>query len=107
MPAYVRLLTSTGLQPVAYTADSLADAAHHEPTDGIYTIANTFNTFQVLKFDAHLDRMEDSARREGIPLTLERPRLRAALRQMTTESGYGDVRFRITVPRDQPDSFIL
>jgi branched-chain amino acid aminotransferase len=107
MPALIKLLTPTGLQPVTYTADSLADAARYEPHDGVYTITNTYNAFRVLKFDAHLDRLEDSARREGIPLALDRPKLRGALRSMIAEAEYGDVRFRITVPREQPNQLIL
>jgi branched-chain amino acid aminotransferase len=51
--------------------------------------------------------MEDSARREGIPLQLNRKHLRAGLRQTILESGFGDVRFRVTVPRSQPNQFIL
>lgn len=107
MPTFIKTLTPNGLQPVAYTADSLAEAAQFEPTDGIYTVTNTYNTTQVLKLDAHLDRMEDSARRENLPLTLDRPTVRAALRQMIAEANYGSVRFRITVPRQHPDQFIL
>jgi branched-chain amino acid aminotransferase len=107
MPCYIRVLTPDGLQPVSYSAGSLADAAKHEPHDGVYTITNTFNSFQVLKLDAHLDRLENSARRENIPLKLDRPRLRAALRRMIEEANYGDVRLRITVPGSQPDHFIL
>lgn len=107
MPCTIRQLTPSGLQPVAYTADSLADAARHEPDDGIYTIANTFNTTQVLKLDAHLDRLEDSARRADIPLRYERASLRAALREVITTANYGSVRYRLTVPRDRPDHIII
>ena len=107
MPCLIKLLTPDGLQPVTYHADSLADAARYEPRDGVYTITNTYNTFQVLKIDAHFDRLENSARLEGIPLQLDRPRLRAALRQMIAEAGYGDVRFRVTVAKDQPTCLIL
>ncbi len=107
MPCLVMLLTAEGLQPVPYLTDSLADAEKYEPLDGIYTVANTYNTFKVLKLDAHLDRLEDSARRENIPLKLDRLALRNALRQMITESRFGDVRFRITVAREHPDQFIL
>jgi len=106
-PCLIDTLTPDGLQPVAYTADSLADAAQYEPRDGVYTITNTYDTFKVLKFDAHLDRLEDSARREDIPLQLDRQKLRVALRDMIARSNFGDVRFRITVPRDQPDHLIL
>jgi branched-chain amino acid aminotransferase len=106
MPATIRQLTPDGVQPVIYTADSLNDAAQYEP-DGVYTITNTYDTFKVLKLDAHFDRLEDSARRESIPLKLDRARVRAALRQMIAESGYGSSRFRITVPHGAPDRLIL
>jgi branched-chain amino acid aminotransferase len=102
----IKILTPDGLYNVGYTADSLVDAVQFEP-EGIYTITNTYNTTQVLKLDSHLDRIEDSARRENIPLQLDRKRLRSGLRQVILESGFGDVRFRITVPRSQPDKFIL
>lgn len=106
-PCLIRTLMPDGrLEPAAYTAESLAEALPHEP-DGIYTIASTFQRTRVLKLDAHLDRMEDSAQREGIPLRLDRARLRAALRQMIEEAGYTESRFRITVPRAQPDRAIL
>jgi branched-chain amino acid aminotransferase len=107
MPCLIKYLTPNGLQPAPYSADSLADAARYEPHDGVYTITNTHNTMQVLKLDAHLNRLEDSARQAGIPLQLDRARLRAALRSLIEEAGYGDVRFRITVPKAQPDNLIL
>ena len=103
----IRILTPDGLQPAPYTAASLDDAVQYEPSDGVYTVANTYNTFQTLKLDAHLDRLEDSARREDIPLKLDRERLREALRQMIVACDFGDVRFRITIPRDRPDHIIL
>jgi branched-chain amino acid aminotransferase len=107
MPALIKILTRTGLLPAPYTANSLAEAATFEPLDGVYTVTNTSHTTQVLKLDAHLDRLEDSARRASIALTLDRPRLRQALRTMTQEANYGDVRFRVTVSRTQPDELIL
>ncbi|NDJ60634.1 MAG: hypothetical protein GYB67_05880 [Chloroflexi bacterium] len=106
-PCHIRKLTAQGLAPVDYTAESLAEAAQYEPHAGVYTVTNTFNTFQVLKFDAHLDRLEDSARQAHIPLQLDRPKLRQALHLMIREAGFGDVRFRVTVPADDPETFIL
>jgi branched-chain amino acid aminotransferase len=106
-PCLIKTLTPAGLGNVPYTANSLADAVAYEPHDGVYTVTNTYNTFQVLKFDSHLDRLEDSARRENIPLVLNRRTLRVSLRQMIADANFGDVRFRITVPRDQPDHLIL
>ena len=107
MPCTIRVLTSEGLQPADYTAESLNAAARFEPANGVYTVGNTFDTYKALKVTAHLDRMEDSARRAHIPLTLDRPRLRAALREVITQAGYGAVRFRITVSADQPEDLIL
>lgn len=107
MPCLIKRLTPDGLLPVDYHADSLVDAARYEPHDGVYTITNTYSTFRVLKLDAHLDRLENSARLAGIPLALDRARLRAALRAMISEANYGDVRFRVTVPHEAPDCLIL
>jgi len=103
----ISLLTAEGLQPAPYTADSLADAVQYEPHDGVYTLANTFERGKVLKLDAHLDRLEDSAVRINVQLKIDRPALRKALHQMIEQSGYGDVRFRITIPRDTPEQIIL
>ncbi len=106
MTCIIRILTSEGLHDADYRADSLAEAVQFEP-EGIYTITNTYRATQVLKLDSHLDRMEDSARREGITLQLDRKRLRGALRQMILDAGFGDVRFRVTVPRAEPEQYIL
>lgn len=106
MPTTIRVLRDGKLHPVDYTAGSLAEAVRYEP-EGVYTVTNTYHTTQVLKFDAHLNRMEDSAMRADIPLKIDRKRLRHALRQMVEEAGYGDVRFRITVPRAAPDTYII
>ena len=103
----MRILSPAGLYPASYTAESLADGARHEPEDGVYTVTNTYETLKVLKLTAHLDRLEDSARRAGMPLQLDREHLRAALREMILESGFGDVRFRVTALRHQPDHYIL
>lgn len=106
-PCFIRLLTPDGLEPVDYAGDSLAEAAQHEPDDGVYTVANTFNSFQTLKFGAHLDRLEDSAVRAGINMRLDRERLKRALRIMIADAGMGGVRFRVTVGRQYPDVFII
>lgn len=107
MPTTIKRLTPNALLDVDYTADSLKSAEDHETSDGIYTVTITYNTTQTLMFDAHLDRLEDSARREDIPLTYDRTRLKATLRQMILDSGYGDVKFRITVPRETPDEIVI
>jgi branched-chain amino acid aminotransferase len=107
MPCLIATLTPDGLIDADYQADSLAEAAQHEPRDGVYTITNTHHRTQVVKLDAHLDRLEQSARLAHIPLALDRPRLRAALRQLIERAAWGDVRFRISVPAATPERLIL
>lgn len=107
MPTYIRKLTPDGLQTVGYHANNLADASQYEAQKGVYTVTNTYHRTQILKFDAHLDRMEQSAHLAGIALTLDRARMRQTLRQMIVDSGFGDVRFRITVGADAPDEFVI
>jgi branched-chain amino acid aminotransferase len=107
MPTLIKILTPTGLEDAPYKADSLAEAAQYEPDDGVYTLANTFNTYDTLKLDAHFDRLEDSARRANIPLKLDRDAVRYSLRMLIQAAHYGDVRFRVTVPRATPDRLLL
>ncbi len=107
MPATVKRLTATGLTEVEYRASSLDDAAEFEPRFGVYTVSNTRHRTQTLLLDAHLDRLEDSARREGFALRYDRARLRQALRRMIEDSGYGDTRFRISAPGDRPSEMLL
>ncbi|HRF95853.1 MAG TPA: aminotransferase class IV, partial [Aggregatilineales bacterium] len=83
------------------------DASHYEPQTGIYTVTNTYERTKVLKLDAHLDRMENSATLANMSLKLNRTQLRQTLRQMIMDSGFGDVRFRITIGADVPDVFII
>lgn len=107
MPTLIKRLTPDGLADLSYSADTLREAARHEPVAGVYTVSNTFQQTRTLLLDAHLDRLEDSARREGIGLRLDRPRLRKALRQMILAAGFGDVRFRISAPAREPDTLTL
>ena len=100
------LLPDGTLAPAPYTAHSLAEVAAHEP-QGVYTVARTFQHDRALLLDAHLDRMEKSARLVGIPLELDRAKLRAALRTLIHRAGYPESRFRITVPRDAPERVYL
>ena len=107
MPAIVRRFTTHGLEKVEYTVNSLAEAVASEPYDGVYTVSNTRQRTKTLLIDAHLDRLEASARRERIPLRYDRQQLKAALRAMILASGYGDVRFRVSAPASRPDTLML
>ena len=107
MPTLIRVLTPTGLQEAPYQAESLAEAAQYEPQEGVYTVANTFEGTKTLKLDSHWDRLENSARLAGMSLHLDRLRIQQTLRQMIESSGYGDVRFRITVPLAKPEQIFI
>ena len=108
MPVTTYQLTASGLRAVPHPAESLKAAADHEPGDGVYTVANTQQGTGALKLTAHLTRLQDSAQREGIALTLTPEQIRAALRQAISGAGYaGDVKFRITVPRHTPNHIYI
>ncbi|MDE2853619.1 MAG: aminotransferase class IV [Chloroflexota bacterium] len=107
MPATIKRLTRQGLFDLEINANSLQDAARHEPREGVYTVSNTYKLTQTLLLDAHLDRLEDSARRERIPLAYDRSQLKAALRALILEADYGDVRFRISAAAEAPEELIL
>jgi len=107
MPVVIRQLVDGNLIPVEYTASSLGDAAQHEPDEGVYTVANTENTYDVVQLSAHLARLRDSAEREGIAFTLEDDVLRRALRDVIDLSGYEEVKFRVTIPKQRPDVPII
>lgn len=105
-PVLRKRFTPEGLMDVPCEADSLQQAADSEP-EGVYTVSNTQRGQRVLQLDAHLDRLEDSARREGFSLKLERGRLRLALRSMLEEAGCQEMRFRLNVPRLAPDEMLI
>lgn len=107
MPAIVKRLTAAGLLDVDYAAESLDAAAEFEPRHGVYTVSNTYHRTQTLLLNAHLDRLEDSARREGFAIRCDRQRLRQALRRIIEESAYDDARFRISAPGDSPGELLL
>lgn len=84
-------------------AGSLADGVSFEPEHGVYTVDRTYPGERALCMERHLDRLEDSAEREGIPVDLDRKSIRWWLRRMARESGFGEVRFRISIPADSPE----
>jgi branched-subunit amino acid aminotransferase/4-amino-4-deoxychorismate lyase len=98
------VLNAQGLKSTAYHAESLADALQYEP-EGIYTVTRSYHGHYALLLDGHLERLEESARLENIPLALDRATLRAALRDLLPAQE--DSRFRITIPRERPDEIVF
>lgn len=97
----VAVLTPQNLEFKRTVACTLSEAVEYEP-EGIYTVARTYTGNRVLCLDVHLDRLEESARLENIPLQLDRDALRRGLRDVLEKAGYGESRFRITIPRTDP-----
>jgi len=100
------LLEDQRLIDAPYRVHSLDDLNRLEP-DGIYTVSRTYYATNTVMLDAHLDRLEESAALESIPLQLDRTRLRGALRDTLAAGGYENARFRITISRDNWKQMLL
>jgi branched-chain amino acid aminotransferase len=94
-------ITPEELTRLPSRAESLAEAALDDP-EGVYTVARTYHGDKMVLFDAHLDRLEDSARGEGIPLELDRDHLRRSLMRLIGEAGFEETRLRLTIPEETP-----
>lgn len=95
-------ITPDGVKRWPCRVESLAEAALDEP-EGVYTVTRTYHRDHMVLFDAHIDRLEDSARREGKPIKLNRQRLRKALEGLVEAAGFPETRLRLTVPHDTSD----
>lgn len=90
------------LQPSPLRARSLAELGSMTPP-GIYTISRSFPGLKAVRLDAHLARLEESARMIGMPMLYTRAILRGGLRKLLTAAGFEQARFRIAIPKDNPD----
>jgi len=82
--------------PPDQIAASLAEASRFESENGVYAVFATWHGLRVVCLSKHFDRLEDSASRAGFSLTLNRRILRDQLRQIARDSGFGEVRMRIS-----------
>jgi branched-chain amino acid aminotransferase len=93
----------SGLQPVHLVQDveSLDGISEYLPS-GAYTTLRTYRQNRILPLERHIRRLEESAELIGKPCTLDVGRLRAALRQITSEiPAQEDVRLRLTLDLEQ------
>jgi branched-subunit amino acid aminotransferase/4-amino-4-deoxychorismate lyase len=99
MPCLVRQIPLNGTTPVCADrqADSLSDATRFEDWSGVYAVFATWNGRRVVGLSHHLDRLEDSARIAGFPVALDRTALRASLGKFIDESGFAEVRARVSI----------
>ena len=102
MPVLCAHVTPDEIKRLPCRAESLAEAALGDP-EGVYTVARTYTRDWVVLFDAHLDRLEDSAQREGLSIKLDRPRLRQALKELVDLGEFPETRMRLTIPYDSPN----
>ncbi len=89
------------IEPVAHRAESLNDATRLERPGGVYAAFGTWNARRVICLSDHFDRLEDSARRTGFELRLDRPLVRSELCEILRLSRYAGARIRLSVhPED-------
>ncbi len=100
------MLSDNGIEPAPYRAESLREAALME-RPGVYTVTRTYPRVRAVLLDAHLDRLEESARLEGIPVSFDRERIRRGLRQLLEDKDHKQTRVRLTVTRSNVNGVIL
>jgi branched-chain amino acid aminotransferase len=86
----------SGIVEVLSDAGSLNELSLSLP-QGVYTTFRTYANKMVLRLDAHLGRLVDSASIEGHSLDLDKNAIREAIAAALAESGYALARVRLTV----------
>ncbi len=89
-------LAPAGVEPVAVPGQSLDQVSLHLPC-GTYTTLRTYGRDRFLRLDAHLARLDESARLLGHPVRLDFAAIRAGLRGALATVGFPESRVRITV----------
>ncbi len=107
LTAIVLELNGDRITVIETAAPDLGVAALHEPRNGVYLVARTFQKGLVLDLDAHFDRMARSARALGVAIEVPRARLRELLERERRAAGWPDVRFRVTAVLDDPPWYRL
>lgn len=100
------LLPGGKFEEALLSIQSLEELGRTEP-EGVYTITRTFFGNQAVLFDSHLDRLEESARLEEIPLILERKPLRSAIRELIARTQFDEARLRISIPKQHPERILI
>lgn len=89
-------IAKSGLRPVVTSATTLNELSQSLP-QGVYTSFRTYPGNRVLRLDAHLDRLVESAAIEGVTLTLDRHAVRQAIASALGRSSCALARMRLTV----------
>lgn len=114
MAAVVRKIASAGsflLEPVMGSPEeafeSLAQTVSLEKPGGVYAAFGTWNERRVIRLSDHYDRLEDSARRLGIAVTLDRDLIGRELCAIMDEVGFAGARIRLSVAPGDPQDTLL
>jgi branched-chain amino acid aminotransferase len=97
MPCEVRRVAAHGeaeVQRVACTARTITEATSMF-SEGIYGAFTTWHGLRVICLSKHLDRLEDSARRVGFQLELDRKLFIGELGEAIRDTGFGEVKLRV------------
>ncbi|HEX2979065.1 MAG TPA: aminotransferase class IV [Anaerolineaceae bacterium] len=86
------------LEPVSSTTGlaSLDQVSRRLP-GGAYTTLRTFAENRVILLENHFNRLEESARLTGVPISLQRDALRQGIREGLLAFGKGEKRIRLTL----------
>lgn len=88
------------MKPVPDTGDSLQDAARLERPGGVYAAFGAWHGRRVVKLSDHFDRLQDSARRVGFDLSIDRRLVCAELCEIMERAGLDGARIRLSAHPD-------
>ena len=74
----------------------MAEGSQFESEVGVYAVFATWHGNRVVCLSKHFDRLEDSAKRAGFSLILDRESLREQLRMLLGDTGFDEAKFRIS-----------
>ena len=106
MSAIIATLTPQGLVEMPFSGERISEIATQEPA-GVYDVTRTYSGGRALLLDSYFDRLERSAQLAGIDKWIDRPATRLAIKRLLAQSGFEEVRLRLTIPRHTPQDLII
>ncbi len=97
-------VTGRSVGEAPFDAHSMRDVLDQEPCEGVYTVGRTYHSTQVIQWDRHFARLQDSAKELGWGCSFEPSVVRQTLRKMILSASWGDSRFRLFVAQAAPSA---